>query len=799
MRALAGAGRTTQAVNTYLEFAQLLADELGVDPDPTTTASYVELLRGAPVLAGGSPRPAGAALTGRAKELTLLDEALGQARTGRLVSVLVRGEAGIGKTRLLDFWCEGRTDVTLLRAAGSDLQGDLPLQPVLDALAAWFRRNPDRQVLGEGAELLAPLIGAATLEESAAHRLLDVLGEPSTGGPTLLVAAIDGVIERLTRDGPVALVVDDGHWLDHGTVHWLRHLTRRLADRPLLVVVAQRAGEGASLPVTTVVELGPLDLAAVTELVGEPRGAELHARSGGNPLFLMELVHATGDELPASIRDAVDARCAQMGPAAATLRAAAVLGSEVDLDLLSAVLAEAPGALLDHLEEGVRRHLLVESGPGFSFRHQLIRDALRAATGSSRAALLHRGAALSLRARGRRADPLEVAHHARLGGDFVLAAQALATAGELAADRFDHDEALRLLDQALALDETSAGRLRRARVALPAGRFEEAAADAGVALAGGAGAEAMEVAAIAAYLLRDFARCRRLSEDGARLAKEPGLRTSLLALAGRVCHVDGDLAAAERLLDVACREAPPELRALARLWSAPLRADRGDPAGALDLLAEPALAARHPFVVPHRHLAAAQALGLLGRADEALAELSLVDAVAAEQRTGRFAARADNCRAWILRNIGQPIEADARNESAYARSVGVAGMGEPVADALLGLADGRLRAGDPGAARRLLDRARTEAAAARPFAWRHELRSRLLAGRCELADGSAAAAQEAAEEIIATAEDLGLPRYVVLGEGLAASARGEPVDVERMRAYAPLEAASLGAAGGQNQ
>jgi DNA-binding SARP family transcriptional activator/tetratricopeptide (TPR) repeat protein len=800
MRALAGAGRTTLAVNAYLDFRRRLGDELGVDPDPATTASYVELLRGGAAVATAQTRPVGAGLIGRAAEVGLLDDALARVRTGQLVSVLIRGEAGIGKTRLLDFWCDGLRGVTVLRAAGSELSGDLPLQPVLDALATWGRRNPDErtEVLGDSAPVLGPLIGAAPVGEST-HRLLDVLGDSSSGGPTLLVAAVDAVIERLTKAGPVVVTVDDGHWLDRATLDWLRHTRTRLADRPLLLVIAQRAGEGTTIPVTVTADLGPLDLAAVTELAGRPRAADLHARSGGHPLFLMELMDASGEDLPASIRDAVDTRCAQTGPAATTLRTAAVLGSEIDLDLLSAVLAEPPGVLLDHLEEGVRRHLLVESGQGFRFRHQLVREALHGSLSPSRATLLHRGAAQSLHARGRRADPLEIAHHARLGGDPVLAARALATAAELAAARFDHDEALRLFDEALEQDASAAIRLSRARAALPAGRFAEAAADAGAALAGGAGAEAMEVAAIAAYLVRDFARCRRLSEDGARLADEPGLRISFLALGGRVCHVDGDLAAAERLLDAARAGAPPELRSLAQLWSAPLRSDRGDPAGALGLLAEPAFAARHPFGVPHRHLARAQALGLLGRADEALAELAQVDAAAAQQRTERFAARADNCRAWILRNLGRAAEADSRNEAAYERSVGAIGMGEPIADALLGLADGRMRAGDVAGARDLLRRVRTEVDGARPFRWRHDLRARLISGRCDVAEGATGAALEAADEIVATATDLGVPRYVVLGECLVAAARRAPVDADRVRAYAALEAAYLGAAGDQHE
>jgi ATP/maltotriose-dependent transcriptional regulator MalT len=311
----------------------------------------------------------------------------------------------------------------------------------------------------------------------------------------------------------------------------------------------------------------------------------------------------------------------------------------------------------------------------------------------------------------------------------------------------------------------------------------------------------MEVAAIAAYLARDFRGGRRLAEDGARLAADAALRASCLSLAGRVCHVDGDLAAADRSLAAAREAAPPEVRPLAQLWTAPLWTDRGDPSSALDLLGEvaSALVNRHPFVEPHRHLAAAQALGMLGRADDALAELAAVDRAAADQRTERFTARADNCRAWILRNLGTLDEADARNEAAYARSAGAAEWTEPVADALLGLADGRLRVADAEAARVLLDRYRTEAAAPHPFAWRHALQATLLSGWCGLIEGDTAAALSAAADVVAEAEALAVPWYAALGRALDTLARGRPFDDAEVRRYAPLEAGWLATRAGRDQ
>lgn len=106
------------------------------------------------------------------------------------------------------------------------------------------------------------------------------------------------------------------------------------------MVVATKRLEGSALGPAKLLTLGPLDLASVAELVGEHRALELYTRSGGHPLFLQELAAATSPELPTSVREAVAARVDRMGGAATTLRAAAILGSEVDIDLLAGVLDE---------------------------------------------------------------------------------------------------------------------------------------------------------------------------------------------------------------------------------------------------------------------------------------------------------------------------------------------------------------------------------------------------------------------------------------------------------------------------
>ena len=108
------------------------------------------------------------------------------------------------------------------------------------------------------------------------------------------------------------------------------------------------------------------------------------------------------------------------------MRAAAVLGATIDLDLLAAVLGAAPLDVLEQLDVGVRQAFLAEREGALAFRHELVRLAVAAGASAARRALLHRRAAEALRSRPD-AHPLELARHAREGGDRAMAAEGLGT------------------------------------------------------------------------------------------------------------------------------------------------------------------------------------------------------------------------------------------------------------------------------------------------------------------------------------------------------------------------------------
>lgn len=808
MSAHARAGRPASALAAYAAARARLAEELGVDPTPETTALNAALLQQPPVTFSPSQQQvAPASLPGRAAAILQLDTALEAARSGSGGFVTIEGEAGMGKSRLLTVWTElaRSRGATVLHGRCEEVTRELPLQAVVAALTDYLRDAGSveaARLLDADAELLTPLLAGSPL---TANGPLATLRATVVDRLTLF-AALVRVLSR--APAPLVLVVDDAHFAGAATTEWMAYAGREAAALPMLIVRAQRPEEATRPPTgAAVIRLPALDREAVAEVVGAERAIELHQRSGGNPLLLVELAAADPDQaLPRSVRDAVIARCERAGqPAAATLRAAAMLGSTVDLDLLAAVLHQRPTDLLDHLEEGVRRGLLVDGPAGFVFRHDLIRESLEAGATSSRRTLMHREAARILAARPTR-DPLAVVHHARLGGDAELAASALVDAAEMASDRLDQPGALELLAESLALVDSIRARLLRARVQILVGEHGPARADADAAIGLGADAEALELAAWAANYQRDFRAAIRLADEGAALDEaDANTRVGCLTIGGWACQCVGDLGGAEERLQHAVQLANGLWRPVANVWLGGLRAHQGRAAEGIALIRPSAI--NRTVAVPgrpalHAHLFAALAFGNLGRVHEALAEVAAIEE--AVERTGatRWTGRAENFRGWILRGIGQWEAADEANTAALEVVAG-AGMPEPTAHAHLDLAAGALARDD-------VDRAVAEVAAAEALgsghalSWRHVLRARLYRGEIALACHDTDRAAELAHQVIAEAEAIGTSRYAVLGRLLTARAQlsvGEKVDraavdalLESLVTVAGLEAWRLTAA-----
>jgi len=782
LRAYVLGGQAAAALSVYAAAQERFADELGADPSPETAELYLAILRGE--LAAPNPPAASPAsgLVGRDDELSHLDAVAMRARGEASVRVVViDGEPGIGKTMLVRSWAAGRAAAgdTVLLASCGPLDRAMPLDALLDALARLLRRLSSEaaaDLLGGDGQLLSPLLGAAP----GPHQ--PMLAD-SMLGPAVLYAALVRVLRRLAEGGPLTVVIDDAHLGGQPLRDWVAFVRREAM--PLLIVLAVRPGDGDPPTADARLHLDALSEAAAAELVGPARAGELYARAKGHPLFLTELAQQpAGAELPASLVESVSARCDELGPPSMLLRTGAVLGTELDIDLLAAVLGRPAVSLLDDAERAAAQRFLTDDDGTFRFRHELVREALSAGTTAGRAALLHRQAGRVL-ARRPAADPLTVARHARLGGDLELAARALRHAAARAAERFDHAAAEALLDDALSLHADARGYLARARVRTRRGRYSDALGDVERALP--AGPAALEVGAWASYFGRRFTQAAQFADDGALAAADPAIRARCLAVGGRTRHAAGDLAGAEAQLSEALSLAHGPDRVTAAAWLGVIRSHQSRADDALALLSAATrgeLGVEHTSATLHALLFTGHAHAVAGRPALALAAFSRYDAEVERRQAPRFGGRAVNFAGWVLRNLGARAEGLDLHQQAL--EVGRRqGTPEVVIAALQDLAEHGVQAGDADGAQALLAEAGSLLGGDLVFGWRLELRHCLVSGELALLQGDAEQARDLGSTLAERAAALGVPRYTSAGRLLRHRAErmlGVPPDLDAIAA-----------------
>ncbi len=429
-----------------------------------------------------------APLVGRADELDRLLAHLERAEGGRSTAVLLAGDAGVGKTRLLDELTvrAGARGVRVLTGHCVDL-GDvgLPYLPFVDlfrpvatdpALAPESAANPALAGLlagrpgalppvtppGEGRDLGRPLPNRAA-------------PQPIDDGRLQLFESVAGLICELAAAGPLLLVLEDLHWADRSSRDLLRYLLARLVDEPVAVVASYRSddlhrrhplrpllAELVRLPVVDRLELAPLGDADVSALVRRLAGEvpertvdDVVARAEGNAFYAEELLAAglQGEALPLGLTDVLLARVEQRSPAVQqVLRIAAVAGRRVRHELVAAIGGLAPAELDQALAEAVHHHLLVVSDDGrYRFRHALLREAVLTDLLPGQRVRLHAAVAGYLLSTPGAGTAAERAHHARESNDLPSAFQASLEAAEDACRVGAPAEQLQHLEAALAL------------------------------------------------------------------------------------------------------------------------------------------------------------------------------------------------------------------------------------------------------------------------------------------------------------------------------------------------------------
>ena len=332
-------------------------------------------------------------LVGRERERREIAAALGAARAGTSAVLLLVGEAGIGKTALLDDAAEQAGDLRVLRARGVESEAQIPFASLLELL---------RPALALVDRLPPPQAGA--LEAAFALRTAPAQERFAVGAATL------GLLATYAEAGPIAVLVDDAHWLDASSAQALLFAVRRLVADPIAVLVAVREGvdsllDGADL---RTLRLSGLSDSEAAELLGaSPPGVSmrLHRSTGGNPLGLLELASDPPDLTlaPEGAPMLVSARLARHAVTRAAAldddaRRALVLVATSDsgelsmLDRAARRLAIDLGAL-----DAAERAGLVELTPGaVAFRHPLMRSAVYTAAPADERRAAHRALANSL-------------------------------------------------------------------------------------------------------------------------------------------------------------------------------------------------------------------------------------------------------------------------------------------------------------------------------------------------------------------------------------------------------------------
>jgi DNA-binding CsgD family transcriptional regulator len=419
-----------------------------------------------------APARGDAPLLERDAELTRLGELIAAARAGDARLVLVEGPAGIGKSRLL---AELKRDAAgagmrVLAARASELEREFPFGVVRQifepAVASGIRSH-----YFDGAAAAAGSVFARVTVVDADH-----------DGSFASLHGLYWLTANLAAEGPLVIAVDDLHWCDRSSLRFLAYLARRLEGLPLLVVASLRPAEpGADValiaelaqdPLTLSVLPGPLSRASAEELLRERLGATpdpafaaaIHRTTGGNPLFLHELLRALEAEGVAPTAEHVDV-VDELGPRAASrsvfLRlgrlqaeaiavasAAAVLGDGADIGHVAA-LAGVDGAAAAAATGQLARAEILRAEAPLAFVHPLVRAAIYRDVPPGERQLRHARAARLLADAGAPAE--EVAAHMlampRQGDEWVV--ETLAAAAHVAAGRGAPDGAVVYLRRAL--------------------------------------------------------------------------------------------------------------------------------------------------------------------------------------------------------------------------------------------------------------------------------------------------------------------------------------------------------------
>ena len=480
------------AMRQFEECVAVLEQELGVPPLPETRAAY-EAARDRVQLANAEslPEPEWAVLPtlalpllGRKEALSALDEAYDRLQTGG--AILISGEAGVGKTRLMQAFAMSRVAL-VLTGSSNDETTDLPYQPLVQALrqalpllSRWRQMPPIwlaevARLLPELRALFPDLPAALEVEpEQAQARLFEALRQAFSG---------------LAPDSRLLLCLDDVHWADRATRGWLHYMTRRLPGSRICILAIYRSANAAALlewqrglqrtNQMAELALGGLAERAVGELLcqlpqrppqWQPLAARIHMATAGNAFFVLETIRElmSGGRLaeaparlplPQTVREAVLRRAGRLTALAQqVLEVTSVLAPNATFETIAEAAGRDELETAVSLEELAVQQLLRPDGDQFQFRHELAREAIYKTISPWRRQLLHRRAAGALQKWTDTSDELAaIAFHFEAAGDVLQAIESYHHAAKAAAELYAYQAAVDHLERCLLLARQTPG------------------------------------------------------------------------------------------------------------------------------------------------------------------------------------------------------------------------------------------------------------------------------------------------------------------------------------------------------
>ncbi len=634
-------------------------------------------------------------LVGREHELRLLANRWEMAREGAGQMVLIVGEAGIGKSRLVHEFRNrlAGTPHTWIEAVAAPFFHNTPFYVLTDMLRQsfggqehepaeqrlqWLTRSMEAAGLNlpEALPLVAPLLNLSLGDSPP----LSVLSSPEPQRKRLF-ATLAAWVFGAARAQPVVIATEDLHWADPSTLELIHILVEQGATAPLLMLYTARPEFHAPWPMRAhhaQISLNRLNAPQIREMVGAVAAREVLARdavdavvsrTGGVPLFVEEITRAILEsggrqaprEIPATLQASLMARLDRLGAAKEVAQVAVVIGQEFSYELLHAVSPMAEPELQAALGRLADAELIYARGIApdatYQFKHALIQDVAYEALLKSRRRELHRRVARAITDRFpalTQAQPEVVARHWTEAGDTEPAIEAWRKAAKAARQRRAFKEAQEDYEQALALIETMEESPRRDAWEL------DLVSALGHVLALTKGFSAPE-------RVDAHERARRLAEKSGNLGQLVFQQFGMMS----VVVSSGDFRAAatlaDQLLDLAQQEGGPATLGLAHHAQVTVRYLRGDLTGAEDyftrgipFFAAPAFRQASPGVAANVFGGAASSIAwLLGYADKARERSRQAIEVARETGNPFDMATAQSMASLLYVMLRDPTQAEA--------------------------------------------------------------------------------------------------------------------------------------------